>query len=135
MGCHFLIQGIFLTHGSNPHLLCLLHWQVDSLPLCPLGSKCNRRDRQERQEQTFKEHLHVVVEKNSDYGARSQRKKGEPERSEHQEHEVCNNSAEHCTAAMSTLHKPVLQLPRLDFDSYKPKVLGKTVISKVFIFP
>ena len=30
-GCHFLLQGIFPTQGSNPHLLCLLHWQVDSL--------------------------------------------------------------------------------------------------------
>ena len=38
MGCHFLLQGIFLTQGSNLHLLCLLHWQVDSLPLCHLGS-------------------------------------------------------------------------------------------------
>ena len=28
--CHSLLQGIFLTHGSN---LGLLHWQVDSLPL------------------------------------------------------------------------------------------------------
>ena len=37
MGCHFLLQGIFLTQGSNPHLLCLLHWQADSLPLVPLG--------------------------------------------------------------------------------------------------
>ena len=35
--CHALLQGIFLTQGSNPHLLCLLHWQVDSLPLVPLG--------------------------------------------------------------------------------------------------
>ena len=26
VGCHFLLQGIFLTHGLN---LCLLHWQVD----------------------------------------------------------------------------------------------------------
>ena len=25
--------GIFLTQGSNPHLLYLLHWQVGSLPL------------------------------------------------------------------------------------------------------
>ena len=25
------------TQGSNPHLLCLLHLQVDSLPLAPLG--------------------------------------------------------------------------------------------------
>ena len=35
MGCHFLLQGIFLTQGSNLHLL---HWQADSLPLCHLGS-------------------------------------------------------------------------------------------------
>ena len=25
MACHFLFQGIFLTQGSNPSLLCLLH--------------------------------------------------------------------------------------------------------------
>ena len=25
MGCHFILQGIFLTQTSNPHLLCLLH--------------------------------------------------------------------------------------------------------------
>ena len=35
--CHALLQGIFLTQGSNPHLLCLLYWQVDSLPLVPPG--------------------------------------------------------------------------------------------------
>ena len=38
VGCHFLLQRIFLTQGSNPHLLCLLHWQVSSLPLSHLGS-------------------------------------------------------------------------------------------------
>ena len=27
VGCHFLLQGIFPTQGSNPRLLCLLHWQ------------------------------------------------------------------------------------------------------------
>ena len=36
-GCHFLLQGIFLTQGSNPSLLCLLHWQAGSLPLVPPG--------------------------------------------------------------------------------------------------
>ena len=36
--CHFLLQGIFLTQGSNPRLLWLLHGQVNSLPLSPLGS-------------------------------------------------------------------------------------------------
>ena len=30
VGCRFLLQGIFLTQGSNPHLLCYLHWQADS---------------------------------------------------------------------------------------------------------
>ena len=33
-GCYFLLQGIFSNHGSNPRLLHLLHWQLDSLPLC-----------------------------------------------------------------------------------------------------
>ena len=33
MACHFLLQGIFLTQGSNPYLLYILHWQADSLPL------------------------------------------------------------------------------------------------------
>ena len=38
VGCHFLLQRIFLTQGSNPRLLHLQHWQVDSLPLHDLGS-------------------------------------------------------------------------------------------------
>ena len=38
VGCHFLLQGIFLTQVSNQHLLHLLHWQVDCLSLCHLGS-------------------------------------------------------------------------------------------------
>ena len=38
MGYHFLLQGIFLTQGSNLDLLHLLHWQANSLPLCHLGS-------------------------------------------------------------------------------------------------
>ena len=32
-----LLQGIFMTQGSNPHYLCLLHWQVGSLSLAPPG--------------------------------------------------------------------------------------------------
>ena len=35
LGCHFLLQKIFLTQGSNPSLL---HWQADSLPLSHQGS-------------------------------------------------------------------------------------------------
>ena len=38
VGCHFLLQGIFLTQWSNLHLLHLLQWQVDSLPLHHLKS-------------------------------------------------------------------------------------------------
>ena len=30
-------RGIFPTQGSNPCLLCLLHWQAGSLPLSPPG--------------------------------------------------------------------------------------------------
>ena len=40
-GCHFLLLGIFWTQGWNLcllYLLCLLHCQVDSVPLCHLGS-------------------------------------------------------------------------------------------------
>ena len=33
VGCHALLQRIFLTQGWNPCLLCPLLWQVDSLPL------------------------------------------------------------------------------------------------------
>ena len=32
MGCHFLLQGIFLTQGLNLPLMCLLHWQANSDP-------------------------------------------------------------------------------------------------------
>ena len=34
VGFHFLLLGIFPAQGSKPLLLCLLHWQEDSLPLC-----------------------------------------------------------------------------------------------------
>ena len=33
-GCHFLLQGIVATQGSNPHLL---HWQVNALQLSHLA--------------------------------------------------------------------------------------------------
>ena len=38
MGCHFLSRVMFPIQGSNPSLLCLLHWQADSLPLLPAGN-------------------------------------------------------------------------------------------------
>ena len=42
VGCHAIIQGIFLTQGSNPLFLRLLHWQADSLPLEPPGKPQDR---------------------------------------------------------------------------------------------
>ena len=39
MGCHFLLQEVFPTQGSNPGLLYLLYGQVDSLPLSHLRSQ------------------------------------------------------------------------------------------------
>ena len=41
VSCHFLLQGIFPTQGSKLHLLFLLNWWVDSLPLGPL-SACSK---------------------------------------------------------------------------------------------
>ena len=39
VGCHFLLQEIFLTQGSNLGLLCSLQGQADSLPLSDLGER------------------------------------------------------------------------------------------------
>ena len=33
VGCHFLLQGIFPTQGSNPHFLCLLRCRKILYPL------------------------------------------------------------------------------------------------------
>ena len=38
VGFHFLLERIFPTQGSNPHLLGLLHWQLASLPTLPPGN-------------------------------------------------------------------------------------------------
>ena len=37
VGCHFILQGIFPTQGSNPRLLHLRHWQADSFTTEPPG--------------------------------------------------------------------------------------------------
>ena len=42
MGCHFLLQEIFLTQGSNSRLL---HWQMDSLPLERPGKSICKKTR------------------------------------------------------------------------------------------
>ena len=38
VGCHFLLQRILLTQGSNPHLLGLLHCRQNLYPLNHQGS-------------------------------------------------------------------------------------------------
>ena len=43
-GCHALLQGIFPTQGSNPHLLRFLDWQVGSLPVVPPGKSIYREN-------------------------------------------------------------------------------------------
>ena len=46
VGCHFLLQAIFLAQESNPHLL---HWLADSLSVSHLGSNwCNNNRNQVR---------------------------------------------------------------------------------------
>ena len=44
VGCHSLLQGISTTQGLNPYLLCLLHWQVASLPLAPIEKIIIQKD-------------------------------------------------------------------------------------------
>ena len=41
VGCHALLQGIFLTQGPNPGPLHLLCWQLGSSPLVPPGKPCS----------------------------------------------------------------------------------------------
>ena len=42
VGCHFLLQGIFLTQGSNQCLLHLLHWKADSFTTEPPGKPLSK---------------------------------------------------------------------------------------------
>ena len=44
VGCHFLLQRIFPTQGSNPRLLCLLHCRKVLYPLSHQGSPQNLCD-------------------------------------------------------------------------------------------
>ena len=47
VGCHALLQGIFLTQVSNRHLL---HWQADSIRLYHLGRPEINRDQNKEKE-------------------------------------------------------------------------------------
>ena len=52
-GCHFLLHLslLFPTQGLNMSLLCLLHWQVDSLPLSHLEGPCLREVQMHKSQQ------------------------------------------------------------------------------------
>ena len=64
VGCHFLLQGVFPTQGSNPRLQHLLHWQVDYLTLCHLGSP-NKASYGERLAVSFPSSILKCLRKNS----------------------------------------------------------------------
>ena len=82
VGCHGLLQGIFPTQGSKQHLLHLLHWQADSLPLCHLSStsfsaqtcflhflhRCNPQNAPQWNFCTPISHVRVYFLRNSIYG-------------------------------------------------------------------
>ena len=59
-------NGIFLTQGLKPSLLCLLHWQVDSLPLSHLGSPVQEERTEEINKLPVKLVLRMVI--HSDVG-------------------------------------------------------------------
>ena len=60
--CHSLLQGIFQTQGSNPHLLRLLHWQVDFLPLAPPDPAITLLDLNPRDENfCLHKNLYIIV--------------------------------------------------------------------------
>ena len=56
----FPSPGTSPTQGSNLHVLCLLHWQVDSLPLAP-PEKPNRLIRIKKQYPTPKQMQYVYL--------------------------------------------------------------------------
>ena len=61
VGCHFLLQGIFPTKGLN---LCLLHLQVDSLPLFHLGSPCASyliQDKKKKRKEKKRSDMHFIL--------------------------------------------------------------------------
>ena len=43
VGCHALLQGIFLMQGLNPHLLRLLHCRAGYLPLASPGKHTSHK--------------------------------------------------------------------------------------------
>ena len=67
VGCHFILQGIFPTQGSNSRLLCLLHWQVNSLLLAPPGKPPFQRLRFGKAIQNVKTMVYTIIFRTSMY--------------------------------------------------------------------
>ena len=61
VGCHFLLQGIFLTRGSNLCLLCLLHWQAGSLPLGSLRNPHTEPQKTPKPKQSWEKRTKLEV--------------------------------------------------------------------------
>ena len=64
----FLLQRLFLTQESNPHLLCLLHWQADSLlvepsgkPSCPAEARTDSGKQSRMSSISITGHLHDQI--------------------------------------------------------------------------
>ena len=53
VSCHFLLQGVFLSQRLNLYLLHFLHWLVDSVQLCHLGSPHATLDLVQKAEKWF----------------------------------------------------------------------------------
>ena len=60
MGCYFLLQEIFLTQGSSPRLLKLLHWRADPFPLSPWKPTLLVQDVSQYEDVKWSESLSVV---------------------------------------------------------------------------
>ena len=61
VGCHALLQEIFLTQGSNLYLLHLYHWQADSLPLAPTGKPEDKHKRLENRSTSILYEYSIVL--------------------------------------------------------------------------
>ena len=60
------LQGIFLTQGSNPNVLSLLHWQQVSLPLVPPGKLAWNRITACRRDTSLSQNRHSDNSKQQD---------------------------------------------------------------------
>ena len=62
VGCHFLLQGIFLTQGSTPRFLCLLSCRQILYPLSHQGSPASSRlSKTGREAHIWMHTMHIFV--------------------------------------------------------------------------